>query len=211
MAPLHRLPQTCLLLLERNRTSDIIVRRSKEALVATVANRGRRCSASARRQARSRRNDRQVARHHARSPQLLARYRYRSHWTAAELSGTHRRHSSPNVRVMNVGDIREAVSAVQRPNAAVVVNVCDVDVGYVDHAEAPAISTPPRMEIVTRTDRKPAETTPTTVAKTESKAAAPSPEGDVSGSPKRVIADIYRSRPPGPRAKIGRASCRERV
>ena len=90
----------------------------------------------------------------------------------------------------------------QRSNSAVAVDVRDVDIGDVDDTKASTISTPPRMEPVTRTDREPAEAAPTAKSDTEAKSAAPSPERNVRWRPERMVAGIYRARPPRPRTAI---------
>src|ERR1035441_8874739 len=172
------------------------MRRSVETLRTSVAHRGRRCRASARRQAGVRRNHGQVARHHACTAQLRVARRYRGHPASTEVPCIDRRHRSENVVVMNVPDIGEPRSPVQRPNSTVLMEV--VDVISVDHTEAPAVSTPPWMEVITRSDRKPAEAAPSAKTNSEAKATAPSPERDVCGRPERVVACVDRAGPPSP-------------
>ncbi len=104
---------------------------------------------------------------------------------SAEVSRIDRRHCPENMVVVNVRDIREARSAVQWPESTESMEVRDVI--YIDHAEPPAVSTPPRMEPVTRSDREPAEAAPTAKANSEAKAAAPSPERNVRGRPERTV------------------------
>src|SRR5450631_253334 len=74
-----------------------------------------------------------------------------------------------------------------------------------DYAEAAAVSTPPRMEIVARPDRKPAEAAPTAIAETKTEAAAPAEERYIGRRPERAVesAAIDGTRPPRPRAAVG--------
>jgi len=88
---LHGLPQTRGLLLEGRRTRQVIVDRAKEALRTAVAHRGRRGRAAASRQARARRNHGQIARHHARSVQLLAVCGHPRHPAGTEVTRIYRR------------------------------------------------------------------------------------------------------------------------
>jgi len=69
-----------------------------------------------------------------------------------------------------------------------------------DHAEPAAVSTPPWMEKVAGSDRKPAKAAPTAVSEAEAKAAAPSKERYIRGRPERVVACVDRTRPPSPAA-----------
>lgn len=86
----------------------------------------------------------------------------------------------------------------QRSNTSIVVDVRNVDIVDVHHAEAAPVSTPPRMEPVTWSERKPTETTPPAETDAKTKTAAPAPERDVRRRPQWVIASPYRSRPPRP-------------
>jgi hypothetical protein len=75
---------------------------------------------------------------------------------------------------MQVRDIRVPVSAMQGLNSSVAIVV--VNVVHIHYAEPSAISTPPRMKVIARADRKPSESTPAAEAYAESKAAAPTEE-----------------------------------
>src|ERR1700722_9370762 len=154
----------------------------EEMFGTTVANRGWRRRTSTGRQACTRWHHRQIARHHARSAQLLTGRGNGMHLTGTEVARVHRRHSAENVVVVKVVDVREASSAMQRREAAEAIESATES----DDAEAPAISTPPRVEIVARPDREPAEAAPTAVAKSETKAAAPSPKRDIGRRPERT-------------------------
>src|SRR3954452_17647190 len=92
----------------------------------------------------------------------------------------------------------------QRGDAPISVDVRDVDIGDVHHAEPSAVSTPPGMEPVTGSERKPAEAAPSAKTDIETEASTPAPEGDICGRPERVIAGPNWSRPPGPRRTIGK-------
>src|SRR5207302_4831257 len=96
-----------------------------------------------------------------------------------------------------------AHSAMQRSDSAIVVDVRDVDIVDVHDTKAPAVSAPPRMEPVTRSEREPAEAAPSAEADVEPKAAAPAPEGDIRRRPQRVVASPHRTRPPRPGCAIG--------
>src|SRR5579885_2300351 len=176
--------------------------RSEEALRASVADRRRRCSASAGRQTCPAWNDRQISGHHARAPHLLARGGHCVYTPRSEVTGIHRRHRTEHVIVMNIVDVREPISAMQRTDSTptVHIDVCDVHVGDVDHTEASAVSTPPRVEPVTWTERQPSEAAPSAPTKTEAEASTPAPERDISWRPERVIPNIDRTRPPSPRS-----------
>ena len=105
MALLHGLLQVRGLLLERCRTRHVVVYRSKETLRAAVTYGGRRCGASTGRQTRPRWNHGQIARHHARSTQLLARHRGGRDPACAEAASAHSRHGARDVNVLNVVNV----------------------------------------------------------------------------------------------------------
>src|SRR5437764_4614543 len=173
MALLHCVSQVRLLLLERNRPCHGAARRSEEALRTAVTNCRRRRSASAGGQTRVRRQHWQVASHHARALQLLRTGRHRADSSSSEVAGVNSRHRIPDTSVAEVRHVGITHSVMQRSDAAVVV---DVDVGDIHHAKTPAVSTPPRMEPVTGSEREPAEAAPSAEADAKTKAAAPAPE-----------------------------------
>src|SRR5947209_10867265 len=146
---LHRLPQACGLLLERYGPRHVVVR-SKEPLRSGIANCPCRCCTSARRQTRARRNDGQVARHQACAIQLRPRCWHWPYPASAEMCGVHRRHRAEDVIVMNIVDVGEPRSSMQWTDSAKPVDVHNIDVRDVHHAKPAAVSTPPRMEPVTR-------------------------------------------------------------
>src|SRR5580692_3041109 len=150
------------------------MRRSKEMFRTTAHRRGRR-RAPARREAGPRRNYGQVARHHASAAQLRTACRPSRDPARTEVTCVDGGHRAENVVVMNVGDIREARSGVQRREAAEAVKPAT----EANYAKAASVSTPPRMEPVARPDRKPTEASPTTKTKSEAKARAPSPERNI--------------------------------
>ncbi len=102
--------------------------------------------------------------------------------------------------VVQVRDVRESRATVQRREAPVSV----IAATEADHSEATAVSAPPGMEIVARSNRKPAKATPTAIADSETKASAPAKERHIRGRPERVVACIHRPRPPGPRIAVGK-------
>src|SRR5690349_2050128 len=150
--------------------------RTEETLRTAIAYCGRRCRAPTCRQTRARWDHGQIARHHARTVQLLTGRAHRPRSCSTEVSRIHRRHGSEDMIVADIVHVREAVSAMQRRNAAEAIDVRDVDVGDVDHPEAATVPTPPRMEPVARSHRKPAKAAPAAITKTETPAAAPAPE-----------------------------------
>src|SRR5581483_6049797 len=115
------------------------------------------------------RHHRQVARHHVSTTQLLRPNRNRVR-SRSKPSRVHGRECSANVNVMNVGDVREPGSAVQRREST----VAAISPAPASHPSKPAtISTPPRMEPVTRSQWQPAESAPSTEPYAKSKSAAP--------------------------------------
>jgi len=144
---------------------------------------------------------RKIARHHARSAQLLASHRHRPHPAArAEVTSVDRRHATENMLVVKVVDVREAVPAVQRTESTKAV----ISTTESDHAEAPAVSAPPGMVIIARPDREPAKAAPTTVAEAKAKTAAPAIERYIRRRPERTVepTTVNRPRPPGPRTAV---------
>src|SRR5258708_30599856 len=94
--------------------------------------------------------------------------------------------------------VRKSRAAMQRSKTGSVVYV---DVGNVGFAEAPAIPPIPRMEIVTRSQRKPADRAP---AIAESESTAKTDERNISRCPDRAIkrVRVNRTSPPGPSVVI---------
>ena len=169
--------------------------RSEEALRATVANCRGRCRTSASRQACPRRNDGEVARHHSGSTQLFRPGCYRTNPARSKVARVDCRHRAANMHVTQIRQVREPHAIVQRPEPAVVTSTPSTPTYP---AEATAVSTPPRMEPVARTEREPAESAPTAKSGAEAKAAAPSPERYVRRSPERTVPAVSRTRPPSP-------------
>ena len=198
MALLHGLPQTCSLLLERCRSGNVVVRRSEKPLRTTIAHCRRRRRASTGRETRPSRNHGQITRHHTSSAQLRAGCGHSPDMPSAEVRGIDSRKGAGNVVVMKVRDVGEAVSAVQRCETTETVK----STTETNRTESAAVSTPPRMEVVARPNGKPAEAAPTAIANSEAEAAAPSKERYVRGGPERVIANVNRTRPPGPRIAV---------
>ena len=95
------------------------------------------------------------------------------HSTRAEVTRIHGRERAAHVLVVQVGNIRVPHSVMQRRDAAVAV-VAAMEAA--DHAESPAVPTPPRMEIVAWPNRKPAEAAPSAKAHPKAIAAAPAKE-----------------------------------
>jgi hypothetical protein len=73
---------------------------------------------------------------------------------------------------MNVRDVRETVSTMQRPEAPKSIEAAT----EADYAKASAVPTPPWMEEVARSDWKPAKAAPTAEADAKTEAASPSEE-----------------------------------
>ena len=195
---LHRLPQARCLALKRRWPRHIVVRTEK-ALRTSVTNRGRRRRSPACRQAGSGRDNRQIPCHHSRSTDLLTRGRDTVDPARSEAARVHGRHRAEDVVVVQVVDIRKSRSAMQRSKAAV---ASEVPEASARKSEASTISTPPRMEPVTRTERQPAEPAPAAPTDTKSKTGSPSPERDVCRRPERVVARVDRPRPPSPRTAV---------
>src|ERR1700722_9760179 len=124
----------------------------------------------------------------------------------SDMAGTksvcpNRRHSTKNVGLTNVYDVREPRPAMQRRKSTEAVKVSEAGV---ENSKASAIPAPPRMEPVARPDRQPSEPAPTeSDAKTQS--SAPSPERHISRRPERTVetSAIQRARPPRPPAPVG--------
>src|SRR5436305_14206162 len=176
MALLHSLAQVGLLLPERDWTGHRAPRRCEEALRTAITNRRRRSGASAGRQARVSWHHGKVPRHHARAPQLLRTSGHGANSARTKMAGIHGRHGVANPPVAEVRHVGVAHSAMQRSNSAIVVDVRDVDVGDVHDAKASAVSAPPRMEPVTRSEREPAEAATSAEADVKAKAPAPAQE-----------------------------------
>lgn len=101
MILLHALPQACSLLLERDRTREIVVR-SEETLRSPVTDCVWRSRPSARRQTGAARNHGKVTRHHACSTQLFRARSHAVHTSGAKAAGTYGRHRSTHVHVMQI-------------------------------------------------------------------------------------------------------------
>src|SRR5260370_29694221 len=127
--------------------------------------------------------------------ELRVTHRLRTHVAGAELSARHRRPAAEMLVMQRQVHVRKSRAAMQRSKTAAVVYV---DVGF---AEAPAVPPIPRIETVTRPQRKPADRTPAaTKAEAEAEATAVSEERDITRRPDRAIkwVRVNRTRPPGP-------------
>ena len=189
------------LLLERLRMRRAL--RPEEMLRSVTVNGGRRRSASAGRQTGARRDHGQVASHHASVTQLRVRRCHSRGSACSEFSGSHGRERVPDVRIVDVRQVRVPGACMQRRDPAVAIERAkSVEA---DDAEASAISAPPREEGVTRPNRQPAKAAPSSPTKTEapSPTAAESEERNISRRPERTVKPApHRSRPPRPRAAI---------
>src|SRR5208283_4065582 len=127
--------------------------------------------------------------------ELRVSHRLSAHVAAAELSA---RDGGPpaEVRVMHRQvHVRESCAAVQRRITAAVVSA------ITNSAVAPAVGAIPRMETVTRSERKPADRAPTeSESNPESVSRAKSEERNISRRPNRTIVriSIGWTRPPSP-------------
>src|SRR5208283_3024099 len=127
--------------------------------------------------------------------ELRVSHRLSAHVAAAELSA---RDGGPpaEVRVMHRQvHVRESCAAVQRRITAAVVSA------ITNSAVAPAVGAIPRMEAVTRSERKPADRAPTeSESNPESVSRAKSEERNISRRPNRTIVriSIGWTRPPSP-------------
>src|SRR5580700_6968327 len=125
--------------------------------------------------------------------ELRVTHRLRTHVAGAELSARDRRPAAEMLVMLRQVHVRKSRAGMQRSKTAAVVYV---DVGF---AEAPAVPPIPRMETVTRSQRKPADRTPA-ATKAEAESTAVSEERDISRRPDRAIkrVRVNRTRPPGP-------------
>src|ERR1700693_247152 len=123
--------------------------------------------------------------------ELRVTHRLRTHVGGGALSARDRRPAAEMLVMQRQVHVRKSRAAMQRSKTAAVVYV---DVGF---AEAPAVPPIPRMETVTRSERKPADRTP---AATKAEATAVSEERDISRRPDRAIkrVRVNRTRPPCP-------------
>src|ERR1700733_1816063 len=173
-------------------------------LRCAIVNRGGGRSPSTGRQIGPRGNDRQITSHHVRAAQLLMSSRHRCRVTDSELSRSHRRHSPADVRIVDVRHIREPRASVQRRDSAQTVQSAKSIKAH--DPEPSPISAPPREEAVTRPDGQPAEASPSSPSKTETKTPPPaeSEERDVGRGPEGTVKSRTpnRSRPPRPRAAV---------
>jgi hypothetical protein len=142
------------------------------------------------------RHDRQVARHHAAATQVRRGHAPGGPSAASKAS---RRHSgdalTQTVVSEHVAQIRELRASMQRRDS--VTKAADAVESH--PSKVVPLTAPPRMEIVTRPDGHPAkgaESKP--CAEAEAHALPKSKEGDVSGSPNRLISRVHRSGPPSP-------------
>src|SRR5208282_696878 len=139
------------------------------------------------------RRHRQPARREMRILELRVAHRLSAHVSGAELAARNRR-CTAEVRVMHRQvHVRESRASAQRSKAAA------VELAKAALAEAPAPAPPPGMEKVTRSKRKPADRAPAE-SESNSKAAAPAEERNISRRPDRAVERIPVSRtgPPSP-------------
>jgi hypothetical protein len=109
-----------------------------------------------------------------RAAQLSVRCRHCRGSARTELPRANRRYAPANVSVVDMGNVRELRSPVQRGNPAKAVERAKSIERY--HAEAAAVSTPPRKKAVTRAERQPAKATPSAPTKSDTPSAAPAKE-----------------------------------
>src|SRR3984893_14692090 len=128
---------------------------------------------------------------------LHVTHRLRTHVAGAELSARDRRPAAEMLVMQREVHVRKSRAAVQRTKTGAVVRV---DIAIL---EATPPRARPRMEIVTRSQRQPADRAPAT-AKTESKTTSVTEERNISRRPNRAIkrVRVNRTRPPGPRVVI---------
>lgn len=143
-------------------------------------------------------HDRQVARHHA--PTTYVRCRHGSCRYAAAAKASCRNAGNALTQPIiyeNLIHVGKAISNVERSDSIANIDVGDVDVRYVHHAEAISKTAPPGMEEVTRPYGQPAngaESKPNA----EAYASAKSKEGDICRRPNRLIRWVHGAGPPCP-------------
>lgn len=145
-------------------------------------------------------HDRHVPRHHAPAAHVCCGYASGGHSTASKASSGNAGNALTQPIVYeNLIHVGKAISNVERSDSIANIDVGDVDVRYVHHAEAITKTAPPGMEEVTRPYRQPAngaESKPN--AEAEAHTSAKSKEGDICRRPNRLIRWVHGARPPCP-------------